>query len=320
MPTTYQAAVLELHQLAPEAFVNERKRLAAALKAQGLKEDAQRLAKLQRPTVSVWLVNQLYSRERALFDRLFATAAALRSGDLRSAAAHREVLVTLRQRALAILAEAGRPAQEAVIRKVTTTLSALAATGDFAPDLPGALTTDREPVGFDAAMSVAATASPASTVEPSDAPSVDPPTGDAHDTSATPHSGDAQALPSRDKPNAPDHSAAAHNSEREELALKREEFEHERAASEAARIREEAQVRHAAERSRLEADLHEAEAAVKEHEKAMARQRAELEHLESELVRQRGELESLESELERARKAAVAAAERFATFDATSHD
>jgi hypothetical protein len=102
--------------------------------------------------VSVWLVNQLYTRERARFDQLFASGAALRNGDRASAASHRDTLAALRESALALLAESGRPVQDAVIRRVMTTLSTLAANGSFDPDLAGALESDREAVGFGVAV------------------------------------------------------------------------------------------------------------------------------------------------------------------------
>lgn len=153
MATRFEAAVLALYQGPPEAFVSERKRLSGLLKAEGDKDAAQRLMKLQRPTVSVWLVNQLHARNRERFERLLVSAAAIRGGDRSAVAEHREALTLLRTSAIALLAEAGRPVQDAVVRRVVTTLSTLAANGGFEPDLPGALTSDREAVGFDVVMS-----------------------------------------------------------------------------------------------------------------------------------------------------------------------
>ncbi len=57
----------------------------------------------------------------------------------------REALATLRGRAATLLTESGHGATESTLRKVTTTLSALAANGGFDPDPPGALGADREP-------------------------------------------------------------------------------------------------------------------------------------------------------------------------------
>jgi hypothetical protein len=151
MATGYDDAVSELYQAPHEAFVGERGRLAAELKAQGDKTGSARLAKLRRPPLSAWAVNQLWWQAREAFDELFATAERLRTGDLAASAAHRKALSTLAGRADSVLETAGHPATEATLRKVTATLSALAASGSFDPDAPGALTSDRDPPGFGAA-------------------------------------------------------------------------------------------------------------------------------------------------------------------------
>jgi hypothetical protein len=157
----YARAVAALYQAAHGEFVAERKRLAAELKAAGDRDGAKTLAKLGRPPISAWAVNQLYWHAREAFDRLMATAAQLREGDLSASAAHREALAKLRQRAAAILTEAGHNASEGTLRRTTLTLSALAALGTFAPDPAGALSDDRDPPGFEAAGFVATAERPA---------------------------------------------------------------------------------------------------------------------------------------------------------------
>jgi hypothetical protein len=147
---TYEEAVIALYQGALESFVAERKRLSAELKGAGDKDGAARLLKLARPSISAWVVNQLYFRERETFDELLERAAQIRAGDLGATTAHREALAKLRARAARLLTEGAHGASEATLRKVTTTLSALAAAGGFDPDLPGALSADREPPGFEA--------------------------------------------------------------------------------------------------------------------------------------------------------------------------
>lgn len=147
----YEDAVRELFQAPHASFVTERKRLAADLKAAGDKTGAAKLGKLNRPPISAWAVNQLWWQARDAFDKLLVTAERLRDGDLGGTAAHREALAALRQRASAILTEAGNAASEGTLRRITTTLSAIAATGNFDPDPPGALTDDRDPPGFEAA-------------------------------------------------------------------------------------------------------------------------------------------------------------------------
>jgi hypothetical protein len=151
MAKGYDDAVSELYQAPHEAFVTERTRLSAELKAQGENAGGARLAKLRRPPLSAWVVNQLWLQAREAFEELFATAERLRAGELAASAAHRKAVTALVGRAGAVLEAAGHPATEATLRRVTATLSALAATGSFDPDPPGALTGDRDPPGFGAA-------------------------------------------------------------------------------------------------------------------------------------------------------------------------
>jgi hypothetical protein len=201
--------------------------------------------KLQRPTVSVWLVNQLFARERSLFDELFASAAALRAGDRASSTSHRNALAALRERAIAVLSEAGRPVQEAVIRRVMTTLSTLAANGGFEPDLPGALTSDREATGFDVAMTFP------------EAPS-----------GAT----------------VSDHVAAVPEPSRAVDAIEAEHEREQEREAEAARRREAARARRAAERARIEAELNAAGVLVQRLESKVEGLQSDLERAQRELA------------------------------------
>jgi hypothetical protein len=146
----YDRAVAELFQAPLDRFVAERKRLAAALKSDGDAGGATELAALRRPTTSAWTVNQLWWHARDDFDELLVTAKRVRKGDREAMPAYRDALATLRRKAAAILKEAGHGASEAILRRVTTTLTALAATGGFDPDPPGTLSADRDPPGFEA--------------------------------------------------------------------------------------------------------------------------------------------------------------------------
>ncbi|MDP3153910.1 MAG: hypothetical protein Q8N23_14655 [Archangium sp.] len=151
MAATYDEAVAELFRGPHATFVAERKRLAGELKAAGDKAGAATFAKLGRPPISAWAVNQLWWQARPEFDAFLETARRMREGDLSATPAHRESIQALRTRAAALLTEAGNAANEATLRRVATTLSAIAAHGGFAPDLPGALSDDRDPPGFEAA-------------------------------------------------------------------------------------------------------------------------------------------------------------------------
>ncbi|CAN5729203.1 hypothetical protein BH11MYX3_BH11MYX3_32040 [soil metagenome] len=148
----YDATLEELYQAPHGSFVAERKRLAADLKASGDKDGAARLAKRARPSISAWVVNQLWWHARDAVTTLLGSASRLRDGDLTAARDHRDAIAKLRTRAAAMLADAGHPANESTLRRVTQTLSAIAATGSWEPDSAGTLTTDRDPPGFDAAM------------------------------------------------------------------------------------------------------------------------------------------------------------------------
>src|SRR5579863_128601 len=151
-PVTYDDAVRELYQAPHPQFVAERKRLADELRAAGDRDGAAKLAKLSRPTVSAWVVNQLHWHARRELDEMLAIAKRLRDGDHGATAAHREAIAKLRQRAANMLADAGNAATEATLRRVTTNLTAIAAAGGFAPDPPGALAADRDAPGFDAVL------------------------------------------------------------------------------------------------------------------------------------------------------------------------
>jgi hypothetical protein len=145
----YDQAVEVLFRTALSDFVAERKRLAGELKAAGDKDAAARLAKAARPSVSAWAVNQLWWRQRESFEAFLSAAAQLKVGDREATQRHREALAGLREHATRLLSEGGG-ASDATLRRVTTSLSALAATGGFAPDAPGALSADRDPPGFEA--------------------------------------------------------------------------------------------------------------------------------------------------------------------------
>jgi hypothetical protein len=152
MAADYDAALEELYQAPHASFVDERKRLAAELKAAGDKTAAATLAKRARPTISAWVVNQLWWHARDAFESLLASAARLRDGDLGANTEHRESLTKLRTRAAAMLGDAGHGATESTLRRVHQTIAAIAATGTWEPEAPGTLTADRDPPGFDVAM------------------------------------------------------------------------------------------------------------------------------------------------------------------------
>ena len=95
----------------PAAFIAERKRIVAALKGAGRKDEAKEVERIPRPSVAVWTVNQIASRDPEVIRRLGAITARLQSAagaEYGAAAAElRQVLDDLRGEAAAVLAAAG---------------------------------------------------------------------------------------------------------------------------------------------------------------------------------------------------------------------
>lgn len=148
MPKTYDAALESLFQAPHAEFVAERKRLAAELSQAGDPAAGKKLDKTRRPSVTAWAVNQLWWKERGTFKDFLRAAERLRDADLSATEAHRKAQAKLRERAATLLGEAGHAATDGTLRRVTTTLAALAAVGGFEPDAPGTLRFDRDPPGF----------------------------------------------------------------------------------------------------------------------------------------------------------------------------
>jgi hypothetical protein len=145
---TWDQAIEALFRAPHADFVAERKRLAGELKAAGDKPGAAKLGKLSRPPASAWAVNQLWWRERAAFEELLGLAKRVREGALDALPAHKASVAKLVKQAGAYLEEIGNAAGEATLRRVETSVTAIAAGGGFDPDPAGALTEDREPSGF----------------------------------------------------------------------------------------------------------------------------------------------------------------------------
>jgi hypothetical protein len=265
--SAYDDAVAELYQAPHGSFVTERKRLAAELKAAGDKAGAGRFAKLGRPTISAWAVNQLWWHARDAFETLFDTAAKLRKGGLAASGPHREAIATLRARATRILGDAGHAATEGTLRKVTQTLAALAATGSWDPDPPGALAADRDPPGFEAI----------GIVNERDEDEVVEKPAKAADDGPKPSRDELADLRKR--------KAAAEAAEREQAAAERKRIEAERA-----RIK--------AERHRLEAALRTTRGEVAAQEREVEKLRTQLSDAEDTLAQAQAVAEDLQAKLE----------------------
>jgi hypothetical protein len=126
----------ELDQLlaAPlPSFVEERKRLADALKAAGRKDDAKAIAKINKPTLPVWVINQIARAEQKALTRLGVLTDELREMPAGGTAAagyaqlvteHREVLRSLRAAADKILTAAAHDAGPALVERIVHSLRA----------------------------------------------------------------------------------------------------------------------------------------------------------------------------------------------------
>lgn len=257
----YDEAVQELSQVPLGQFVAERKRLAGELKAAGDAAGAKRLEGRKRPPVSAWVVNQLYWHARDAFDEMLATAEQLRKGHLKASAAHRDAIAKLRKRAATLLEDAGHGATEATLRRVTTTLAALAATGSFEPDPPGALQADRDPPGFEAV---------------------------------------GIALPPEEEqaePPAPKHEAKAGGG-KADLAKAREEAEERRRAEQEEKKRaEETRRKRTAERHRLEVALRDAKAELDDKQRAVEQLEKQLDKAQADALRAQRAVGDIESRL-----------------------
>jgi len=150
-----------LFKLPLSEFISARKTLAARLKQEGHGNDADRVKALVKPSISAWVVNQVYWMHREAFDRLMATSQRFRqaqssllagkAADMRGPLdARREALSELSLLATALLRDAGNSPTPDTIRRITTTLEAMSAYASFPEDLtPGRLTHDVDPPGFE---------------------------------------------------------------------------------------------------------------------------------------------------------------------------
>src|SRR6478735_470210 len=297
MASSYEQAVSALYRAPHGSFVVERRRLAAELKAEGDKTGAARLAKLERPPLSAWAVIQLWWHARESFDELFDTAAQLRAGKLSASPAHRKAIAKLAARAEQLLSDAGHSASDATLRRVTMTLSGLAAAGGFEPDAPGALSKDREPPGFEA-WGIASSSGEQAESEPEAAPTRA--ATEKRATASTPAERKHQAQTAAERKREAEAAAAERKrAAANEAAERKREAE----AAAAERRREaEAEAKRQAQRKKLQDDLRDAKAELRERE-----------HDRDRVAKQ---LASAEREVERARAAVEAAQAKLATEQA----
>src|SRR5687768_8079280 len=161
------AEVDALFRLPLAEFTGARNALAARLKKEGRGGEATAVKGLEKPSLAAWAVNQIYWDDRKEFDGLLAATAEFRAAqagrrDPRPLLeARRDALLRLARKTLDKLREAGaRPSPETA-RRVTNTLEALATLSPATDLVPGRLTRDVDPPGFEA-LAGGAMASPRS--------------------------------------------------------------------------------------------------------------------------------------------------------------
>lgn len=226
-PTEFEAAADTLYGVPLRAFTAERKRLAAELRKAGDRAGGAQLAKLARPTMSAWVVNQLYRQARTQIDALLAAAARIRAGQLDAASEQRAALTRLRALGAEVLRGDGHASSEQTLARVMTTLQALAAVGSFAPDRAGRLVVDRDPPGFEAMAAFGAAVSQAEQASASAAPASETPAPAARGVrpAGTPESTRAARAPEMvPRPDVADaeHTARARESAAREEATRRQ--------------------------------------------------------------------------------------------------
>jgi hypothetical protein len=165
----------ELYGLPLERFVPERDALAKSLRADGQREEAARVAKLRKPSVAAWAVNQLVRTQSRALDELLeagdsltqAHAAVLTgAGDgqsLRKAAERQRAAVdALVAAARGLLTSDGHELSGAIIDRVADTLHAAALDQDARDQVRhGRLERELRHVGLGGAGLPASVAAPA---------------------------------------------------------------------------------------------------------------------------------------------------------------
>lgn len=142
-----------LYSSPPSEFVSARNALVKTLEVGGRKDDAARIKALKKPNAAAWGVNQLALSARPVLAALVASGDRLRAkgSDPREAMGKRRDAVQEARREIErAFVGAGLAANPDVLRRVATTLEAIATYGR-APGGPvaGRLTEDVQALGFD---------------------------------------------------------------------------------------------------------------------------------------------------------------------------
>jgi hypothetical protein len=155
-----EQAADELYALPPADFTSARDARAKALRKEGLRDEADAVKALRKPTVAAWALNQLGRLRARDVERLLAAGAELRAaqeellggGDRKAfqsaAASERNAVAKLADQAVELVSEAGERAGPALREKITETLHAAALDEEIAEELrAGRLVREREAIG-----------------------------------------------------------------------------------------------------------------------------------------------------------------------------
>ena len=284
------AEIDRLYQAPLAEFTAERNALA---KRAG--EHGSEIRALQKPTVPAWAINQLYWRQRRIYDDLLERAEDLRAThnaalrgqrtDLRGAGrAHEDAVEAALKATTALLAEGGHPVTDATRQAIATTLRALP--GD---EPPGRLSRQLEPRGFDM-LAGAATGGRVRAA----APAAKPARADRKPAATTESTKASAARLAA----AREAAAAANRAARDaEHVVRREQFEAARAAREAEKaVRRVAEAEEAAQQA--QAELADARRAATAAEKARETAQTRAEKAARELAAARQEEEAARKKLD----------------------
>jgi hypothetical protein len=159
----------DLYGLPLDRFVPERTALAKALRGQGQRDEATRVAKLAKPSVAAWAVNQLVRTQRRGIEDLIAAGDALQAAQedviagrgsaaaLREAAEReRAVASELLDAARGLLSSEGHGLTQATLDRVADTLHAAALDSDAQSEVrDGCLTRELRHVGLGGGLAAA---------------------------------------------------------------------------------------------------------------------------------------------------------------------
>ena len=293
-------------------FVAERRRVVDILKRAGRRDDAAQIAKLVKPSLPVWVINQLARREGSLVKRLGALTGDLRRAPIdrqslrgdpeqagasdyaRVMAAHRDTLKSLRAAAEKIMVAAGHGSHPHTLERVVHTLRAGVANDQTRAAIEaGRLLSEVGEQDFASLMGGLSSLRGGPTPRPSDPPAEHKPDREPHPASQPKGHPPARAA---DKD-----QARARAAEERAQARERAVAERERAKAQAAAARTV---------ERLRAQVATAEKAASQENRALEAARREFSRSEERAGAARRALEAARRELETAQAAARALADR----------